>query len=289
MRRRRIASTVLLAIAIVSVAAAPVPALPDAAREHAPHYYLALGDSLSRGVQVGPEGVSVPTDEGYTDQLHARLAEDRPNLRLVKLGCHTSETTEAMIEGGRCDYPHGSQLETAERFLHAHGRFVALVTIDIGANDLLACEAAGQIDQACVTDALAELPGNLAEIVSRLRAAAGPDVPIVGMTYYNPLVAAWLQGPQGQQIAQLSTQVVVTLNDVEEAIYGSAGMPVAPVEEAFSTTDFATMVPLPGVGTVPLNVARVCQWTWMCTHGNTHANVTGYAVMADTFEQVVAI
>jgi lysophospholipase L1-like esterase len=289
---RRILSRAVLAVFLAGVVASAHPAVaasaPGRSAQRAPLYYVSLGDSLSRGMQADASGRSVLTDEGYADQLFGRMSEDIPNLRHVELGCHLGdESTAAMIAGGACFYPHGSQLEEAESFLHAHTQFVALVTIDIGGNDLRACEEAGQIDLQCVVTTLSEVQANLGEILARLRAAAGPDVPIVGMSYYNPVLAAWLQGPGGQQLAQLSTQLVVTLNNVEEGVYTAAGVPVAPVEEAFSTTDFTTMVNLPGIGLVPLNVARICQWTWMCIHGNIHANVIGYSVIADAFEAVI--
>lgn len=41
-------------------------------------------------------------------------------------------------------------------------------------------------------------------------------------------------------------------------------MPVADVQTAFSTTDSTDTATLPGVGAVPLNVAQICEWTWMC-------------------------
>ena len=54
-------------------------------------------------------------------------------------------------------------------------------------------------------------------------------------------------------------------------------------------TDTAT---LPGAGTVPLNVARICTWTWMCAPPpvgpNIHANATGYKVIAAAFERVIS-
>ena len=76
------------------------------------------------------------------------------------------------------------------------------------------------------------------------------------------------------------------LNGLEANVYASGDVEVADVAAAFSTTDFTTQVQLPGVGTVPLNVARICQWTWMCAPPpvgpNIHANDAGYHVIADT-------
>ena len=66
-----------------------------------------------------------------------------------------------------------------------------------------------------------------------------------------------------------------------------AGMPVADVQDAFSTTNFDTFVTLPGFGQVPVNVARICQWTWMCAPPpigpNVHGRPEGYWVMASAF------
>ena len=60
---------------------------------------------------------------------------------------------------------------------------------------------------------------------------------------------------------------------------------MADVEGAFSTTDFATKVVSPDFGTIPLNVARICQWTWMCVAGGPDilANTEGYGVMTQAF------
>jgi hypothetical protein len=163
-----------------------------------------------------------------------------------------------------------------------------LVTVDIGANDLSRCidRANGVIDLACVGTAFTEAPSNLARILAGLRAAA-PGVPIVGMNYYDPFLAAWLQGPDGQLLAEQSVQLVTQYNQLLEATYRGAGMPVADVEAAFSTTDFDTLVTLPGVGQVPVNVARVCQWTWMCAPPlqgpNVHGRPEGYWAMAGAF------
>jgi hypothetical protein len=59
----------------------------------------------------------------------------------------------------------------------------------------------------------------------------------------------------------------------------------------FSTADFTDTAVLPGVGTVPLNVARICTWTWMCAPApvgpNIHANAAGYRVIAAAFERAI--
>jgi lysophospholipase L1-like esterase len=283
---------VMLALALlVTLGAGPATAAPNSGR--APLYYLALGDSLSRGVQPDPAGQNHPTDQGYADDLAAVGRLVLPQLQLVKLGCETEETTASMVGlvPSKCPYGHGSQLAEAEAFLRAHRGATVLVTIDIGANDLSRCidRATGTIDMACVQATFAQAPANLAAILARLRAAAGPRVPIVGMNFYDPFVAAWLQGPAGQALARLSVQLVTQYNDLLEAAYQGARVPVpvADVEAAFATTNFTDLVTLPAIGQVPLNVARVCQWTWMCAPPpqgpNVHGRPEGYWVMAGAF------
>src|SRR5438477_13188118 len=104
-----------------------------------PVYYLALGDSLARGVQPTRTGVLVETNQVYVDDLYAYYRLRHPELRLAKLGC-SGETTETMIAGGVCSYPLGSQLAEAVQFLQTHQ--VALVTLTIGANNILRCISA---------------------------------------------------------------------------------------------------------------------------------------------------
>jgi hypothetical protein len=61
----------------------------------------------------------------------------------------------------------------------------------------------------------------------------------------------------------------VQFNDVLQSVYGAAGIPVADVETAFSTTDWTF------VNGVPLNVERICEWTWMCSIFDLHPNTAG--------------
>jgi hypothetical protein len=281
---------VMLALALlVTFGAGPATAAPNASG--APRYYLSLGDSLSRGVQPDPNGQNHPTDQGYADDLAKVGRLVLPQLQLVKLGCETEETTASMLGlvPSKCPYDHGSQLAQAEAFLRAHRDATVLVTLDIGANDLSRCldRDTGAIDPACVQATFQQAPANLATILARLRAAAGPRVAIVGMNFYDPFLAAWLQGPAGQELARLSVQLVTQYNDLLEAAYQGAGMPVADVQAAFSTTNVTDPVTLPDGRQVPVNVARICQWTWMCAPPpqgpNVHGRPEGYWVMAGAF------
>ncbi|MBP1706242.1 MAG: hypothetical protein H6Q36_1981, partial [Chloroflexi bacterium] len=86
-------------------------------------------------------------------------------------------------------------------------------------------------------------------------------------------------------------QAIGGINDFVEGIYAGFGIPVADVEGAFSTSDFATLVTLPTIGEVPLNVARICTWTWTCAPPplgpDEHANADGYHAMALAFAAVL--
>jgi lysophospholipase L1-like esterase len=276
------------AIALCLVIAQPAAAVGQGGSgSHAPVYYLSLGDSLAAGEQPVGDGVTgSPTNEGYADQLYAMAKARYPNLRLVKLGCSGfanptlgGETTTTMITGGICRYPHGSQLAEAVKFLHAHRKSVAFVTIDIGANDF-PC----QDSEACVAAGLSSIGRNLPKILAELRKAAGPRTPIVGATIYDAVLGNWLLGPEGQALATASVPVFATISGFLSSIYATAGMPVADVQGAFSTTDFT---PVPELEGLPLNVARICQWTWICAPApfgpNNHPNATGYGVIARAF------
>ena len=287
-------SRVRIALAVAVAAAAAVTACSGPATsvrsqvESAPAtYYLALGDSLSRGVQPDAAGTSVETGQGYADQLYAMLRPSQPALQLVKLGC-PGETTGTMIHGGICHYPQGSQLATAVAFLSAHRGHVVLVTIDIGANDPEDCGLSSPHSIAtCVGTDIPKAVSNLNSILAQLHAAAGPGVGIVGMSYYLPALAEWRSGLPGQAVAWVSEKLATVFNDMLNRAYASSGVRVANVFGAFETSNFGNRAAVPGIGTVPRNVALICQWTWACASPprgpNQHANEAGYGVIARAF------
>lgn len=278
--------------AAVGVAALLACSASGQAKPAAATYYLALGDSLSQGVQPGPAGNSVETGQGYPDLVAARLARDHRGLRLVRLGC-PGETTTTMIHGGICRYPGGSQLAAAVTFLRAHRGHVLLATIDIGANDPETCASRPSLTRlaACV----GQIPGaaaRLRTILAGLR-AAGPGVRIVGMSYYLPALAEWRDGMAGKAVAWASERLAVGYNDLLDQAYSQADVRIADVFGAFGTADFGDPVNLPGLGSVPRNVARICEWTWECAPPprgpNQHANAIGYRVMAGAILQALGL
>jgi lysophospholipase L1-like esterase len=251
-------------------------------------YYLALGDSLAQGVQADSAGRSVDTQYGYADQLATALRRRDPGLRLVKLGC-PGETTATMINGRHCPYPAGSQLAAAVRFLRIHPGQVSLITIDIGANDPGSCFTSPIVGQVppCVAGPGPSTTANLTRIMTRLRAAAGRQVRIVGMTYYAPELAEWRDGRAGQRNARLSERATQVFNELLTQVYASFGAGMADVSGAFHSADFTSQVTVRGVGRLPRNVAAVCAWTWICAARpqgpNKHPNTAGYAVIARAF------
>lgn len=276
------AVTMLLGAACSSGGTAPVS------------YYLSLGDSLAIGLQPDAAGASVPTGDGYADQLYQRLRPAHPGLRLVKLGC-SGETTTSMIHGGKCRYDAGSQLNAALAFLRAHRGQVFLVTLDIGANDPEHCLRAGSLRSlgsigtalTCLRSVFAGASGSLTTIVSRLHASAGPDAKVIGMNYYLPSLGEWRSGLFGQETARLIAQLTASYNTELDNVYKQYSIPVADVFGAFATLDFGSPRPVAGLGVLPHNVALLCQWTWQCAPAprgpNQHANRAGYAVIAGTF------
>lgn len=269
----------ILVLAVLLGSPGPAPAAET-------RYYVSLGDSLA-------EGVGSTDGTGYAGQPAAMLG-----LTLVPLGCG-GETTTTMINDPRgCpdSYPPigGSQLEKAEAFLEANRGAVALVTIDLGADDIIvACPnlVDRPPDYRCIFDAFTTIETNLPTILARLRQAAEllPNrvtVPIVGMTYYDFILALWLQGGAGRAFALDTFGAFLQFNDTLERIYKAATSPVADVEGAFSTKNFK-MVQTPDFGRIPFNVWQICLLTGMCSGGDFHANDDGYRVIAEAFRKVL--
>ena len=222
---------------LTMLALANVAAASD--HDNGVRHYLSLGTSLAVGIQPDASGANRLTDEGYADQLHDIVAPEFRKLKLTRLGC-PGETTVTMMNGGLCTYEEGSQLAEAVEFLNAHKGKVAVVTIDMGVNDVLSAGCidvpTSNVDVACLLGAFSSLSNNLVTIMATLKQAAHPDTRFVAMNYYNTFLAFWFAGDSGKALAYESAVLADILNyDVLGSVYGAFGVPVADVAAAFDS------------------------------------------------------
>jgi lysophospholipase L1-like esterase len=237
-----------------------------------PSYYLALGDS-------------VPVWNGTLSYPYRILAHYQRRLRALTLDdiAVPGATTESMLTG--------RQYHTALQFLRAHRGHVALITIDIGGNDVGGCVGVTGIDQTCATQARATIKHNLGTMLAGLRAAA-PHVPVVGMTYYDPFLGDWLDAA-ARSFTLAITPGLLALNHELTSLYGGARK-TANVQGAFRATDLRTMV-RSRWGKIPIAVKRACLWLdIVCNNGALEGfgddpNPTGAAVIARAFERTIGV
>src|SRR5262245_52421645 len=293
-----------LIVAVLAIAvAALAPTVAQAAKKNK-QFYLALGDSLSVGVQPNSAGVSGETQEGYTTQLRAIEAKTKKfkGIKLYSLGCGGETTASLLGMGPRafCQYkgdkrigysnvPLGSQINAATKFLKTHRGQVPFATIDIGANDVLSCLNNGQIDANCVFAGIAQVKANIATIAARLRAAAGKKTKLYGMNYYDPFLQFYLD-PSTRGVADLSLQIAQDFNSSITSAYFANGF--KGVADVFTAFESLNKTPTTFNGQqVPRDVERICSMTWMCiprpVGPNIHANQAGYALIAQTFASLI--
>jgi lysophospholipase L1-like esterase len=166
---------------------------------------------------------------------------------------------------------------------------VALVTIDIGANDVDGCTSPGVNLATCLAAGEHSIRTNVPKILSALKQHAPRQTTLVAMTLYDPVLAAYFS-PTGRPLAVASPGILKTINGELISANRRAGFRTADVGAAFKSYDGADMVTWEGQQ-IPVNVARICSWTWACTTPpsgpNIHANKNGYAVIAQTFAKVL--
>jgi hypothetical protein len=227
-------------------------------------FYLALGASASVGYQpTAAEPTGAPTNEGYANDLVAYESSRGVALALTQLGCPGESTTTMITGEDGCYQSHGSQLAAATAFLEAHEGEPGIVSVDLGFNNVMTCLRQKVVEDACVETQLLDVRVQVAEIVADLRAAAGPDVTIVGLGHYDPFVAGRVDGGSGAMFAKKSGETMDRLNQTLRDVYRDAGVPMADVASAFGSND-RTPVGTPTGAVEPKDVERLCALTWMC-------------------------
>jgi len=231
-----------------------------AAHSQTPQQYLALGDSLAFGFQ--PNG---DFTHGYAVDLFQTLQAQNHFGNFVDLGC-PGETSSTFING-TC--PVSSQpppqFATALAYLKQNAGNVGLVTLQIGANDILpAFNLANNcaIDAGAFNNDLATLDQNLHIILPQLREALEGNHPthLALVEYYNPF----------QPFCPNTTPFLQELNQHLEGDAEGFAQTVS-ISDSFDSTN-----------------ALVCQLTWICTASqDIHPNNLGYQVIAnDIYQQI---
>ena len=183
---------------------------------------------------------------------------------------------------GLMTYPTQTQIAAADAFITAHKGHIALITVSIGGNDVTGC-AANASPVSCVAGAVQGIKTNVTTLAGDLRAAAGPKVPIIGSTYPDVILGAYVHPtvPPSAGTVNLAKLSVVAfkslINPSLSTAYASASGALVDVTRASgSYVPLTRTVRTAGYGTVPVAVASVCRLSWYCAKGDIHARTVGY-------------
>lgn len=275
----------LLLISCVTAAGTVAASSAAQAASKSPTYYVSLGDSYSVGYQPG-----IGATAGYTTVV-ARATR----LTLVNFGCGGATTTSLISTvgcpdvlphtAGAVSYPTVTQAAAAEAFLAAHHGHIGLITVSISGNDVTACATQAN-PISCVSNAVAAITKNVTSLATALRAAAGPGVPLIGLTYPDVILGAYVYpkqpAPAGAvSLAKLSVVAFRSLiNPALVKAYATANGSLVDVTKATGAyIPLTKTVRDSPYGTVPVAVANVCSLTWFCAQGNIHATTKGYTLI----------
>jgi lysophospholipase L1-like esterase len=221
-------------------------------------------------------------------------------MRLVNVACSGATSAQLRTSPG-CPPPNRAagapdpgartQLDAAVAALREHEGRVGLVTVVIGGNDLAPCvrETASEA-LACASEAVRDVAANLAEVLPTLRDAAG-DAPIVGLTYPDVFLGAWVspEFPNGQDLARMSVPLFRDFfNTALKAEYAEIGAEF--VDVTATTGGYEPLTDLtrhPDYGPIPDAVAKVCALTYFCDLTDVHPTPAGHEAIAEAVLEAV--
>jgi lysophospholipase L1-like esterase len=276
---------------------AALPSSPGAGKK----FYVSVGDSYAAGYQPSATGkTGVTSTTGFVYRLASEATVHGSGLTVVNFACAGATTTSLLNQNGcgpgrlgpgAANYPTTTQTKAATDFIAAHRQDVGLVSVSISGNDVTACGKVAAADVAgCLTTALVKVKANLATFLTQLRAAAGPDIPIVGITYPDVILGAYVgTASTGKTLAQLSVTAFRSLiNPALKAEYDAIGATFVDVTAATDAyVPFTQTTTLAPYGTVPVAVAKVCQLTFYCQFHDIHPHDAGYQLIADLIKKTL--
>ncbi|ALC91472.1 hypothetical protein AM500_18010 [Bacillus sp. FJAT-18017] len=174
--------------------------------------YVALGDSLAAGQTPYKE-----LKDGYADFLADRFTQSQYNVELDNFGVSGYKTTNILNELTNPANPKFNSLRAAIQDAE-------LVTIDIGANDLLADLSKIQQNPLLAHGAIKKIGENLYGILSTVDSIKR-DSKVYVMGYYNPFPHL----PQEQQASLLP--LLTSFNQMIETIALANGDVFVPVDQ----------------------------------------------------------
>lgn len=260
--------------------------------------YVSLGDSYAAGYQPTGTGTGSTTTNGYAYQLPDLVKAKGYDLQLENFGCSGATTTSIVAEKG-CDerslgpqgvrYPDQTQADAAIAYIQAHQGKVTLVTVSIGGNDVTSC-AKDPNPIPCVSTAVEGIKNNLGPMLTRIRAAAGPKTTIIGITYPDVILGAYLQPSQSaKDLAKLSvTAFQSVINPALAAQYQAVDgtfVDITKATGAYGSFDETTN--LAPYGVIPTPVAKVCDLTYFCQYTDIHPKTSGYTLIAQQIADAV--
>lgn len=210
MSRRVLHGTLLLALLLATFASLGQSRVT---RAEPAGVYLALGDSVAVGI-----GSSLPRERGYVALVGAYFdAWSEGSMRVRNLA-RNGETAVSMRDDGQLDAAL-ADIDAAATL----GAPVRAITLTIGGNDVQALQDLPDANRQSAVEAYAAA---LDTILTDLRAAAGPDVPLVLTSLWDPSALRDADLDAGAWVAQVNAAMRAAA-DVHGAVLVDTGAAVA--------------------------------------------------------------